>query len=530
MKLKASGAKRSRNNVRGFEQIPGIHYDPDGKASPVVNKTTIRIMFMLACSYNKPEDWLMYMMDIKGAFLKGRYKENEKKVVLEVPQGFRHMYSELGREMLNKTMTVEELKQRMIELHEYHRNRAEELREKIKQERKKIGGCKDVLLRLMRTMYGQVNAAKNFWIELLAAMKHMKCVRSAADPCLYFKWVEDKLLMWISWVDDCVAAGVTKTVVGETKKMKQLFECDDIGKMNEFIGCGVHKYEDGSIRLTQPVLIQSFKDEFGAMESNSIRTPALVGQVLERAKPETAVGPKEHALYRSGVGKLIYLSNWSRPEMLNAVRELTRQVRMPSPAHIKAMIRAMNYAVSTPERGILFKSVTKWDGTKKFVINIGGESDSTQASCPDTMKSVSGNYTTINDIPIITRSFMQDTVKLSVTESELESAVTCAQDMMFVKELMESMGFEVQLPMVLKTDNQGVKDIANGWSIGGRTRHIQTKCTWIRELVESEILKVDHINGLDMTSDLFTKNLPRRQFEKHAKKLCGTDKYMLEEN
>ena len=50
MKQKASGDKQARVNARGFEQIPGVHYDPNDKASPVVNMTTIRIILTLWAS------------------------------------------------------------------------------------------------------------------------------------------------------------------------------------------------------------------------------------------------------------------------------------------------------------------------------------------------------------------------------------------------------------------------------------------------------------------------------------------------
>ena len=51
-KLKASGVKRCRVNVRGFEQIPGIHYDPDSKSSTVVNMTSIRIVLTIMAAPN----------------------------------------------------------------------------------------------------------------------------------------------------------------------------------------------------------------------------------------------------------------------------------------------------------------------------------------------------------------------------------------------------------------------------------------------------------------------------------------------
>jgi hypothetical protein len=36
------------------------------------------------------------------------------------------------------------------------------------------------------------------------------------------------------------------------------------------------------------------------------------------------------------------------------------------------------------------------------------------------------------------------------------------------------MGLKVKYPMVIQVDNEGTKDLMNNWSIGGRTRHIET--------------------------------------------------------
>ena len=37
------------------------------------------------------------------------------------------------------------------------------------------------------------------------AFKNMGYKRSKADPGLHFKWVGNKLRMWLTWIDDCLA-------------------------------------------------------------------------------------------------------------------------------------------------------------------------------------------------------------------------------------------------------------------------------------------------------------------------------------
>jgi hypothetical protein len=55
------------------------------------------------------------------------------------------------------------------------------------------------------------------------------------------------------------------------------------------------------------------------------------------------------------------MMKWSRSEILNAVRELSRFMTGACPEHLKAMYRVMKYCVGTPNRGLLLKPNMKWD-------------------------------------------------------------------------------------------------------------------------------------------------------------------------
>jgi hypothetical protein len=83
-------------------------------------------------------------------------------------------------------------------------------------------------------------------------------------------------------------------------------------------------YEENSIKSTQPVMLQSFIDEFNLTNGPALNTPATTGDALVKADPKDCIPADELFKYRSGVGKLLHMMMWSRPEILNAVRELSR--------------------------------------------------------------------------------------------------------------------------------------------------------------------------------------------------------------
>ena len=119
----------------------------------------------------------------------------------------------------------------------------------------------------------------------------------------------------------------------------------------------------------------------------------------------TVINEDAHHQYRKGVGKLIHLAKYSRIEILNAVRELSRFGSKPSEAHYKGMLRTMKFCVDTKDEGIFLKPNAYWDGKdRNFEFEITGDSDSTFASDPTTMKSVSGWTAKLNGVPYTRKS------------------------------------------------------------------------------------------------------------------------------
>jgi hypothetical protein len=57
-----------------------------------------------------------------------------------------------------------------------------------------------------------------FWKQLLLCFKSMEYKWSKADPCLYYCWTKNGLVIWISWIDDCSVIGPKKVIKKAKKK------------------------------------------------------------------------------------------------------------------------------------------------------------------------------------------------------------------------------------------------------------------------------------------------------------------------
>ena len=153
----------------------------------------------------------------------------------------------------------------------------------------------------------------------------------------------------------------------------------NVGDVDEYVGCKiVRDYDENSFKFTHPVMLQSFKDEYDTKATRTPATPAEPGSVLVKAIPEDKVGKVQHTYYRSGVGKLLHMMRWSRPDIQNSVRDCSRQGSAPVQAHIKALHRVMEYCMGTPERGWYLRPSRVWDGIDKdfeFIIRRISDSD-----------------------------------------------------------------------------------------------------------------------------------------------------------
>ena len=186
------------------------------------------------------------------------------------------------------------------------------------------------------------------------------------------------------------------------------------------------------------------------------------------------------------------------------------------PSHVVAMEHIMQYCQCSKDKGLKLQPSGTWDGNRKHKFKIHGHSDSDYAKCVEDRKSVTGYSTYLNDAPIFNKSKTQNSVTLSVSEAELIAAVECAQTVLFVQQILASIGLSIEKPMILEIDCKGTVDLNNNWTVGGWTRHISVKNFFLRDLKESGEFSIVWLPSAQNTSDIYMKNLDGPTFVKHA--------------
>ena len=117
---------------------------------------------------------------------------------------------------------------------------------------------------------------------------------------------------------------------------------------------------------------------------------------------------------------------------------------------------------------------------------------------------------------------------LSVTKAEGAAGFMVSQDMLYVYRLLQSLGLETELPMIFEMDNKGAVDLTNNWSMGGRTRHVDVRNNFLRELKDMGLIQCRYVTGPENNADILTKKITVAIFEKHIRNFVSMDEYMRE--
>ena len=234
MKKKANGTFRARLTIRGFEQVPNVHYRPEWISAPVSNAVTIRIMLVLLLMMGG----YAHIVDVCSAFLLGLFDNDEERVYVSIPKGWDKFFPA------------------------------------------------NTVLLLMKTVYGLKQAANCLYGLLVSVMLTLGFAKSHADPCLYFKWdATHGLIVWLSWIGDLLVFNKCEAcVLAEVQGIKEVFDVDDVGPLEDYLGCKLDfNWSVPYCRLTQPVLVQSMRDLHGVDTVKRVKLPATSGTTLQKA-------------------------------------------------------------------------------------------------------------------------------------------------------------------------------------------------------------------------------------------------------
>lgn len=373
---------------------------------------------------------------------------------------------------------------------------------------------------LDKCIYGTVQSARQWAKKFKQTLKKIDFEVSSLDPCLMIRKSEKGTVILCIYVDDVLMIGDKEAINSATEDIMKEFSIRKEGKLYDYLGCIINFDENNETgTIHQPYTLQKLENKFNKLVENIRKTdlPSAPGSILKRpTELDIKIDEKLQNLYRSGVGILLYLTKYTRPDISNAVREHSKMMDGATMDQYKSLLRLIKFVIDTKNQMLKMK-VQRRDG----IFSITGYSDADYAGDKDTRRSISGLIIYLCGIPITWRSKGQKAVTLSSTESEYYALSELCSEIIFVKQILEFVQVEVEYPIIVRVDNVGAMFLANNPVLSQRTKHISVRQHFIREFVEDGIIKVIFVKSRNNDADIFTKNLSKELFEKHKKRIIS---------
>eukprot|EP00253_Pinus_taeda_P009291 PITA_09291 len=256
--------------------------------------------------------------------------------------------------------------------------------------------------------------------------------------------------------------------------MKEEFEMTDMGFLRYFLGIEVVQNEKG-IFISQARYVDQVLSRFSMEECKAAITPTVMGLKLSR---EDSSKDFDSSLYKSIVGSLMYLTA-TRPDIMYAVSLISRFMERPKEAH--------------------------WQAAKRILSDWAGSVDD--------RKSTSGYVFHMGSGAISWASKKQSIVALSTAEAEYVAATAAACQSVWMRRMLRSLGQEQAKATVIFCDNSSAIALSKNSVFHKRTKHIDTRFHYIRELVNNGEIVLEHCRTQEQVADILTKPLDQKSFE-----------------
>jgi hypothetical protein len=358
----------------------------------------------------------------------------------------------------------------------------------------------DHVYRLKKALYGLKQAPRAWYERLTKFLLQQGYRKGETDKTLFVRQEKGKLMIAQIYVDDIVFGGMTDALVKQfVHQMQSEFEMSLVGELTYFLGLQVKQMED-TIFISQSKYAKNIVKKFGMENATHKRTPAATHIKLTKDEKGVSV---DQSLYISIIGCLLYLTA-SRPDISFVVGVCARYQAEPKMSHLTQVKRILKYVNGTSDYGIMYSH-----GEDS---RLTGYCDADWVGSADDRKSTSGGCFFLGNNLISWFSKKQNCVALSTAEAEYIAAGSSCSQLLWMKQMLSEYNVEQDV-LTLYCDNMSAINISKNPIQHSRTKHIDIRHHFIRDLVEDKVVTLEHVATDNQLADIFTKALDASKFE-----------------
>ena len=363
--------------------------------------------------------------------------------------------------------------------------------------------------RLQKTLYGLKQSGREWNRELDKQLRNIGFNKLKSDPCMYVQRSKDKFWSITVWVDDLLLFTTWDEGMANLKMvLEKIFNITDLGDPSRIVGIEIMRTKE-TLTISQPLYIDSILRKYGMEHANPVSTPLDPNHKLEPNKE--ICEPNRSNDYASLIGSLQYLAIATRPNIAFAVNRLASYTENPSLKHYGAAKRLLRYIKETRDYGITYHTHANRHIGPPDTNIVYGFSDAAFANTDD-RKSTSGYVFMSNGGAITWRSKKQTTIALSSTEAEYVALSEAAREAMWLYQLYGELGYPQTNPILILGDNNGSIAMAKNPEFHKRSKHVDIRWHWVRDLVNDGYVNIVDCRDPEQTADVLTKALTKPKF------------------
>src|SRR5882672_3444670 len=116
--------------------------------------------------------------------------------------------------------------------------------------------------------------------------------------------------------------------------------------------------------------------------------------------------------------------------------------------------------------------------------------------------------------PISWKSKKQSSVSLSTTEAEYYALGVACQEAAWLKQIGQELLLPLDDPIHIYSDNTGAVALSDNPVFHNRSKHINIRWHFVRELIRTKVIRTSHIPGVQNGVDFLTKALNRSEHDR----------------
>jgi hypothetical protein len=374
-------------------------------------------------------------------------------------------------------------------------------------------------LQLLKSIYGTRQAARRWHLFISDWMEKNGYPAVNSEKTIFMRREGKDFILHGLFVDDMMHTSTNARLKEEfMKKYSKDFNITGGDLMKSFLGMQVEQ-GDNKIKLHLDHYVQEMLTEYKDYIKKSLRpkrVPMNPGVVLRPEDCPAIPDPHKQKFYRSFVAKLQFAATWIRFDIAYPVSQLARFCASAGTQQWSALHHLMEYLEGFSSLQLIYR-LRK--GASRDLLTGYADSDWGNSS---SRRSTSGNLMLYNKSPIMWRSKMQKTTALSTAEAEYYSASAAGVDVLYLRNLLERLGFAQKDPTQVFEDNTACIEWGNN-VIGGRERakHIDIRKHFAHEVIQNGNMRLVRVATAFQLADIFTKGLHYPQWKACVEGILG---------